>query len=223
MFGLALVAAQGQPRGVAWTSALLALALAVPLLFVSKFLYVVAHEGGHAILGVVTLRNITEIRFAKDGSGMTAHTRGIWLFEILITAAGYLGPSMFGVLAAWMLERGRPDMVIWTSMVFLIAMLFSVRGFLGWLIVPVLLIVLFRIGTKAGPGTLAMCAYTWTWFLLISGLWHAAEHLFRGGYRDKDSDTGQLRRMTLLPGAFWAFILTLGAGAALIQGAALMT
>ena len=83
----ALAAVAGEPSSLTWTAAVLAWVLAVPLYFVTRFVSVVAHEGGHAIVAAALLRGVRAIRFDRSGGGVTDHEPAMWPLGILISAA----------------------------------------------------------------------------------------------------------------------------------------
>src|SRR5258708_22702243 len=56
----------------------------------------IIHEGGHAIMTVLTGGGVQSIGISPDGSGVTYSVNGIsWL----VYMAGYLGATLFGALA----------------------------------------------------------------------------------------------------------------------------
>ena len=212
--------AAATPR-VAWTAAFVAWVLAVPMFFLTRFVYVVAHEAGHAIVAVALLRGVHAIRVRKDG-GVTEHEAAMWPFSILILAAGYLGASGFGLLAAWLLVRGQTAMVLWASMALLFLMLFAVRGLLGLLLVPGLLYVLYQVATRADPVMQTLSAHVWTWFLLIASVQRMLLYVQRKDYTNEKSDTAKLGALFVMPNEVWAFILLVATIAALVWGGALL-
>jgi hypothetical protein len=223
MLAFDLAAAAATSPGLIWKAALVAWILAVPLYFVTKFVLVVAHEGGHAIVGIALLNSVKRIFFTGGAGGGTEFVKPpMWPFAILVGLAGYAGPSLFGLMASWLLLRGRPEMVIWGSMAFLVLMLLAVRGWIGWVVVPVLLVVLYQVATKADPGGRTLFAYVWTWFLLIAAVQRMIVYLGAKTYLVKESDTARLQTMTLLPSGFWAFVQLLGTSAALIWGGSML-
>ena len=205
-------------------AAAIAWVLAVPLYFVTRWIGVVAHEGGHAIMGLALLRGITSIRFTRGAGGSTGVVGAIWPLGILVAFGGYTGPSMFGLLAAWLLRQGRVDVVLWGSMIFLVLMLLVLQGFIGWLVVPVLIIVLYKIATTADPGRQLLLAHVWTWFLLIYAVQQMIVYLREKHYEQPTSDTARLRKYTFLPSIFWAAIMlavtifALGWGGSMLLG-----
>lgn len=220
---LALDVAAADTPGLIWQSALIAWILAVPLYFVTKFVLVIAHEGGHAIVGIALLNGIKRIVFNKQGGGGTEFVAPPkWPFVILVAFAGYAGPSLYGLLAAWLLLHGQPETVIWGSMAFLILMLFVVRGWIGWIVVPALLVVLFIVATRVEPDRLTLFAYVWTWFLLIAAVQRMIVYLGAKTYLDEKSDTARLHQATRLPAELWAFAHLIGTSAALVWGGSML-
>ncbi len=211
-----------EPSSLTWTAAVLAWVLAVPLFVVTRFVTVVAHEAGHAIVAVALLRAVHAIRFDRRSNGVTVHDRAMWPFGILIAAAGYLGPSLFGLLAAWLLIRGETAAVLWGSIAFLAVMLLAVRGIVGLLLVPALAVVLYQVATKAEPPTQALFAHVWTWFLLISAVQRMLLFMSTANYDAPGNDTASLSSDTLLPRALWGLILLAGTIAALVWGGAML-
>jgi hypothetical protein len=217
-----LAAVAAEPSSLTWTAAMLAWVLAVPLFFVTRFVTVVAHEGGHAIVAVALLRGVHAIRIYRSGGGRTEHDRAMWPFGILISAAGYLGPSLFGLLAAWLLIRGETAAVLWGSIAFLAVMLLAVRGVVGLLLVPALAVMLYQVAVKAEPPTQALFAHVWVWFLLISAVQRMVVFMTTANYDVPNNDTAALSRQTLLPRALWGLILLVGTIAALVWGGAML-
>jgi hypothetical protein len=211
------------PSALTWTAALLAWAFAVPLYYVSKFAAVVPHEGGHAIAGKLLFQAVRAIRFGRDGGGGTEFVPGTpWLFNIFIGLAGYLGPSLFGLLAAWLLVRGQTDAVLWGSLAFLALMLLVVRGWVGWITVPALAVLIFLVATRVDEPMRGLFAHVWAWFLLIAGVEAMLVHVSDRIYQNPTADTSRLAGLTLLPKELWALALLVGAVAALVYGGGML-
>jgi hypothetical protein len=217
-----LAAVAAEPSRLTWTAAVLAWVLAVPMFFVTRFVTVVAHEGGHSIVAVALLRGVHAIRINRTGGGETRHDPAMWPFGILIAAAGYLGPSLFGLLAAWLLIRGETAAVLWGSIAFLAVMLLAVRGVLGLLLVPALAVVLYQVATKVEPSTQALFAHVWTWFLLISAVQRMILFMRTANYDVPGNDAAALSAQTLLPRALWGLLLLAGTMAALVWGGGML-
>jgi Peptidase M50B-like len=207
---------------LAWTAAFLAWLLAVPLYLVTRFVATVAHEGGHAIIATLLFQKVRSIKLNRDSSGGTNVGDPPWLFAIPIALAGYLGPSMFGLLAAFLLIRGMTDAVLWGSLGFLLLMLIVVRTPFGWFLVPALIVAIFWVATKVPPPNRVLLTQVWVWLLLIVPVEDMLVFMRGGGYRDPGADTSRMRRLTLLPGALWGVVLLGGTVAALVYGGDLL-
>lgn len=206
-----------------WTAALLSWVLAVPLWYVSRFVLVVAHEGGHALLVKLLFQSLRSIRFDKDGGGVTEPAGSVpWLFNIFIFLAGYLGPSLFGLLGAWLLVRGQTEAVLWASLAFLVVMLIAVRGLVGWLLVPALMVVIWLVAVKVDPPLQTLYAHMWVWFLLIGAVQRMLLFVWHKQYDHGPNDSTALHDLTLVPSAIWAFVFLVGTIAALAYGGAML-
>lgn len=206
---------------VTWTAALIAWVLAVPMFFAGRYVYVLPHEGGHAFLAVLLFRFVYSITIKTNANGETVRQPAMWPFGILVSAFGYLGPSLFGLMAAWLLLHDPAETVLWGSIAFLAVMLLATRGFFGPLLIICLMVALYQVVTKAEPSMVNFVAHLWTWFLLISGV-QAALMLVRQDYRAKGNDAESLHKATLLPTYLWAVILLIGTVAALVYGGGML-
>jgi hypothetical protein len=216
-------AASANPSHLAWTAAFLAWLLAVPLFFVTKFITVIAHEGGHAIIATLLFQKVLRIDFNRRGGGETSVAAPIpWLFHVAFLAAGYVGPSMFGLLGAEILLRGTPGMVLWTSLAFLLAMLFVVRGPLGFILVPSFTIAIIMIMAKTHPPQQVLLTHMWVWFLLISPVQRMFLLMRRKDYQLPGNDTARLGELAILPKEIWSLAFLAATIAALVYGGSLM-
>lgn len=210
------------PRLV-WTAALLSWVLAVPLWFVMKFVLVIAHEGGHALAAKLLFRNLESITFDRSGGGGTLPAPGVpWLFNIFIGLAGYLGPSLFGLFGVWLLVRGQTSAVLWGSLAFLAVMLFAVRGWIGWLLVPGLMVVIWLIATRTEPPLQTLYTHMWIWFLLIGAVQRMLLFVADKQYDQDGTDAARLQDFTGVPSAIWTFVFLVGTIAALAYGGGLL-
>ncbi|GAA2656124.1 M50 family metallopeptidase [Paractinoplanes durhamensis] len=211
------------PSRLAWSAAVLSWLLAVPLWFVTKFVLVIAHEGGHALLAKLFFQKLKGISFTSGGGGATVPANDVpWLFNVLIFLAGYLGPSAFGLLGAWMLIHGMTAQVLWASLGFLVLMLFAVRGLLGWLLVPGLIAAIWLIATRVDEPQRTLYTHMWVWFLLIGAVQRMILFVLNRQYDDDVNDSVSLQALTLIPSAIWAFLFLVGTIAALTWGGALL-
>ncbi len=205
------------------TAAYLSWVLAVPLFFVTRYVNTVAHEGGHAIIGTLLLQKVVGIRFQGNKGGATSFAKEVpWPLGILVGAAGYLGPSMFGLLAIPLLRNGFTEAVLWASVGFLAVMLLLVRGPVGFVLVPALIVLIGWIAMKVKAPVQVLCAYMWVWFLLIAPVQEMLVHIEQRIFTNPGADTAKLQQMTRLPSEVWSFLLLVGTVAALVYGGSLL-
>jgi hypothetical protein len=221
-----------QPLPAAWVIGLTALlALAVVLNSGSWRLagkvITIAHEGGHALVSLLSGRRLDGIRLHSDSSGVT-YSRGKQTGPALVltAAAGYVTPSLLGAGAAWLLAERHLTAMLWLALVLLAATFLAIRNLFGALAVLVTAGGVFVVSYFASAAVQAGFAYLAAWFLLFGGLRPVVE-LARGssGRRQRwtrGSDADQLARLTGAPAGLWITLFMLVALAALIAGAALL-
>jgi hypothetical protein len=196
-----------------------------PSWHISRGLITVAHEGGHALVALLTRRKLQGIRLHSDTSGVTL-TRGrpTGPGMIFTAAAGYVAPSLLGLGAAWLTAAGYITILLWTVLVLLACMLLMIRNVFG--VVALLTIggAVFGLSWFAPPDVQAVGAQLAAWFLLIGGIRPILElrHKRRRG-RAPDSDADQLARLTPFPGGLFVFLFLLISAATLVIGAYLLT
>ena len=206
------------PAAVALLIGLLALAAAaVPALWM-LFMHVntIAHEGAHATMASALGRRVLSVSMKADGTGLTLVQGGERAGTILFQLVGYLGPSLFGLGAAKLIQIGHSIAVLWLGLVLLACLLTVIRRSFGVVTVIGVGVVLFLIAAKASLGAQEATAYAVTWFLLLSGIRVIGEHGAKAG------DAGELRKLAWMPGGFWSFLWMIGAVGALIVGAVLL-
>jgi hypothetical protein len=224
-----------QPLPAAWVIGLTGLvALAVVLNSGSWRLtgkvITIAHEGGHALVSLLSGRRLDGIRLHSDSSGVT-YSRGKQTGPALVltAAAGYVTPSLLGAGAAWLLAEHHLTAMLWLALVLLAATFLAIRNLYGALAVLVTAGGVFVVSYFASAAVQAGFAYLAVWFLLFGGLRPVVE-LARGssgfsGRRQRwtrGSDADQLARLTGAPAGLWITLFMLVALAALIAGAALL-
>ena len=227
-----------QPLPPAWVVGLTALvALAVVLNTGSWRLtgkvITIAHEGGHALVSVLSGRRLDGIRLHSDSSGVT-FSRGKRTGPglVLTAAAGYVMPSLLGAGAAWLLAERHLTAMLWLALVLLAATFLAIRNLFGGLAVLVTAGGVFAVSYYAPPAVQAGFGYLAAWFLLFGGLRPVVE-LARGsmgspgssGRRQRwtrGSDADQLARLTGAPAGLWITLFMLVALAALAVGVVLL-
>jgi hypothetical protein len=184
----------------------------------------IAHEGGHALVAVLSGRGLHGIRLHADSSGLTTssgRSGGIGL--VLTFLGGYPAPTALGLTGALLVASGRAAVALWLVVVLLGLTLVQVRNAFG--IVSVLATGAL-VATVAWWGDAALqagFAAALVWFLLFGGL-RAVRELQRGRRRGPsqlgvESDADALARLTGVPGGMWAGLFWLIATAAVITGA----
>src|SRR5450759_2693080 len=143
--------------------------------------------------------------------------------HVVTLAAGYLGPGLFGLGAAFLLGAGHAVDVLWLVLVLLVLLLVQIRNWFGFCSVLVTGTVLLAASLWLPDRGQAVLAYLVTWFLLMAAprpvLELAAQRRRRGARGTPDSDADQLARLTGVPAAVWiALFLSVTVGALLLGG-----
>src|SRR5579859_1185573 len=118
-----------QPAPPAWVVGVTALAALLLVLSTASWrvagkVITIAHEGGHALVSLLSGRKLDGIRLHADSSGVTysrgrRHGPGL----VATSAAGYLAPPLLGAGAAWLLAAGHETAMLWLALVLLAATL----------------------------------------------------------------------------------------------------
>jgi len=169
---------------------------------------VMAHEGAHAVFGSLAGRKISGIMLNADATGGTFVAQGGCLGTIIIGFAGYVGPSLFGLGAAWAIHLGYSESVLWVTLFLLVILAFMLRRSYGMITVVFTGALVYVVGHFTPRGVQIVAAYFLTWLLLLSGV--------RGIlYRGADSGDGaNLSQLTMIPRLIWWLLwlaATLGA------------
>jgi hypothetical protein len=224
---VSVFATQALPPG--WVVGAAGLAAAVLVLHTGLWrlagkVITIAHEGGHALVSLMSGRRLEGIRLHADSSGVT-RSRGSRTGPGLVAtaAAGYISPSALGAASAWLLDAGHLTAMLWLAFALLAATLLVVRNAFGVLAVlatagGVLAVALFApVLLRAG------FAYASAWFLLFGGLRPVLE-LPRRQLKGRAglSDADQLFRLTRIPSGLWVVLFHVVSLAALIVGGRLL-
>jgi hypothetical protein len=229
-----------QPAPPAWLVAVTGLAALLIVLNTASWrlagqVITIAHEGGHALVSVLSGRRLEGIRLHADNSGVTysrGKRRGPGL--VLTAAAGYLTPPLLGAGAAALLAARHPAALLWLALVLLAATFLAVRNAFGALAVLVTAVGVFAVSYFASAAVQAGFAYLAAWFLLLGGMRPALDLTRRRSSRRRSSSRGsrannrgstraglsdadQLARLTGVSRGVWvtAFILVATAAVAL--------
>jgi len=221
-----------QPQPPAWVIGLTGLAALVIVLNTQVWrlagkVITIAHEGGHALVSVLSGRRLDGIRLHSDSSGVTySRGRGTGPGLVLTAAAGYVMPSLLGAGAACLLAAGHLTAMLWLALVLLAATFLAIRNFYGAAAVLVTAGAVFAVSYYASAAVQAGFAYLAAWFLLLGGVRPAFE-LARGsmGQRQRwtrGSDAEQLARLTGAPAGLWITMFVLVTVGSLVAGAYLL-
>jgi Peptidase M50B-like len=226
--------ASAQPAPAVWVVAVTGLAALLLVLNTGSWrlagkVITIAHEGGHALVSVLSGRRLEGIRLHADNSGVTysrGKRRGPGL--VLTAAAGYLTPPLLGAGAAALLAARHPAALLWLALVLLAATFLAVRNAFGALAVLVTAVGVFAVSYLAPAAVQAGFAYLAAWFLLLGGMRPALDltrrrrQSSRQSSRGSLSDADQLARLTGVSRGVWVTAFILVATAALALGIRLL-
>jgi hypothetical protein len=222
-----LLGAQPDPPGLLVLLTAVAALLAVgfrPVWRVARNAVTIAHEGGHALIALLTGRKLRGIRLEFDTSGLTlsaGRPSGPGMMFTLL--AGYIAPSLIGVLGAWLLGGNRITLLLWLTVVLLLLMLINIRNLFGVLSLLITGAIVFIVSWYASAHVQAIFAYAGVWFLLFGGVRPVFElQSLRSRGRMPESDADQLAHVTHVPALFWVTVFLLVDLAALVIGAFLL-
>lgn len=179
-----------------------------------------AHEAGHALVAVCVGRRLSRIELHSDVSGVTvSRGRGRGAGMVATLLAGYLTPSLSGLLAAALVAAGHVTAMLLGAVLVLLLVLLRVRGAYGVVAVLLTAAVVFAVAGWAPDQAQAVFAYAFTWFLLIGGV-RAIRSLYRSRRtrRDGRSDADQLARLTWGAGGVWVAFFAAATVGMLIAG-----
>lgn len=206
--------------------ALVALAAVVhgPTWRVARNTVTIAHEGGHALIALLTGRKLDGIKLHSDTSGVTVsrgkpHGPGM----ILTALAGYVTPPLLGLFFALLLAAGRITLMLWFSLALLAAMLIMIRNAYGVLSVVATGAIIFAVSWLGSAEVQAGFAYLAAWFLLFAAARPVVElQRMRARRMAPTSDADQLAHLTGVPGLAWVGLFAATALLALLAGGALL-
>jgi len=221
--------ASAQPAPPAWVVAVTGLAALLLVLNTALWrlagqVITIAHEGGHALVSVLSGRQLEGIRLHADSSGVTysrgkRHGPGL----VLTAAAGYPAASLLGAGAAALLAARHQAALLWLALILLAATFLAIRNAFGALAVLATAAGVFAVSYFASAAVQAGFAYLAAWFLLLGGMRPALELTRRRrGPRARLSDADQLARLTGVSRGAWVAAFLLTGLAALALGARLL-
>ena len=172
-----------------------------------------AHEGAHAVVGSLLFLRVSGIVINSDATGGTTMNRGGCLSTVLTAFAGYVGPSLFGLGAARLIEFGHIVTVLWITLFLLGVLLVGIRWSFGMFSVIVVGGLVYLIGRYAPVSGQIIAAYAIAWLLLLTGVRQILV------YGVNASDAGVLSGVTGIPRLLWVLLwLAAALGAVAVGG-----
>ena len=106
---------------------------------VIKYGTVMAHEGAHAVMDSLLFREWdgTELNLSDAEGGTYKKKDGGFLGSAIIAFIGYVGPSLFGLGAARLIQTGNIVAVLWVTLLLFVLLAFGLRWSFGVITVPV--------------------------------------------------------------------------------------
>ncbi|MEV7974265.1 M50 family metallopeptidase [Cellulomonas sp. NPDC089187] len=212
-----------EPLVVLGALALVLAVLVVPWAWhLARHLLTIVHESAHALVAVLSGRRLSGVRLHSDTSGLTVSVgkpRGPGM--VATAFAGYPGPAVLGLAAAWLLGRGYAVGLLWALLLALALLVVQIRNWYGLWTVLVAGVLLVAVSWWGSAALQVAVAYAVTWFLLLGSPRAVLEMQAgrrRGGRGSGGSDADVLARLTPLPGGFWVGALLLVCVAGLVLG-----
>jgi Peptidase M50B-like len=194
----------------------------------------IAHEGGHALVSLLSGRRLEGIRLHSDTSGETV-TRGkrTGPGAVLTAFAGYVMPPLLGLGAAGLLATHHVTATLWLLLALLVATFLAIRNAFGVFAVLATAAAVCAVTWFASAAVQAVFGYGVAWFLLFGGVRPVVElqrsraraqpgRARPGGRRAVRSDADQLAGLTRVSAGVWVALFGVVAVAALVLGARLL-
>lgn len=188
---------------------------------IARNVVTIVHEGAHLLVAFLFGRRLKGVRLHSDTSGVAISAgKPTGLGVVLMSFAGYVGPAVLGLAAAWVLGTQHAVAVLWIGVVSIAAMLPLVRNLYGLaslVVVGGLLFALVWFGTQDQQ---VAAAYFLTLFMLVAAprpVLELQRQRMRGAAPNSDAD--QLARLTVIPGVIWvALFLIVNVGCLVLGG-----
>jgi Peptidase M50B-like len=166
----------------------------------ARHISVIAHEGAHVVAGWGAGYKVTGVKLNRDATGATA-TQGPGGFgSVIILFAGYLGPSLCGLAAAFLIARDQIAIALGLALVGLAIMLILIRNFFGVISVVLNGVLIFLVLRYGSPAFQAVAACALSWFLLFAGVRWVLMH------RTGAVDAKLLTQATRIPRFVWVIL-----------------
>ncbi|MEV7045400.1 M50 family metallopeptidase [Amycolatopsis sp. NPDC051061] len=177
------------------------------LLTGTNVLGTLVHEGGHALVSLLTGGGVARIAVTGSESGYTQpRNPSPPLASILTVAAGYAMPPLAGLGAAALLHRGLVPAVLTLTVAAMLFIALFARDLLTLASVVVTGAIAYSAVRWAPDWLRNGVAYAEAWLLLtseIGGLRALVLNRFHGGFRGQRDDAALLARYTGIPAFGW--------------------
>ncbi|MGP4030204.1 M50 family metallopeptidase [Actinomadura sp. 3N407] len=180
---------------------------------VTEYVVTLAHEAGHGFVAMLAGQEISAVHLRSDRSGRVdwaGKTTGP--VAIVSLAAGYIGPTLFGLGAAALLAAHHAVALLWAILILLCCLVVYIRTWFGLLITLAATGVVFCVSWLLPVQVQAAFGYFVAWFLLLAAprdvfeLWGRLPH--------QTPDVDRLAHLTALPRQLWVgvfSVITVGA------------
>jgi hypothetical protein len=191
----------------------------------TRHLVTICHEAAHGVAALLVGRRLAGIRLHSDTSGLTlSRGRRTGPGMVFTAGAGYLGPALVGLGAAFLLHVGHAVALLWSVLVLLALLLVQIRNWFGLWSVLVAGGAVFAISWWGSPQWQSASAYAGTWFLLIAAPRPVLElQAARRRGHAAGSDVDTLASLSRVPALIWVGFILAATLAALAVGALWIT
>ncbi|MFZ2175265.1 MAG: M50 family metallopeptidase [Rhodococcus sp. (in: high G+C Gram-positive bacteria)] len=187
---------------------------------ITRNVVTIIHECAHLIVALLFGRRLKAVRLHSDTSGVAISSgKQTGLGVVLMTFAGYVGPAVLGLGAAWVLGIQHAIAVLWIGVVAIAAMLLLVRNLFGLFSLTVVGALLFALVWFGAQDLQVAAAYLITLFMLVAAprpVLELQRQRARGSAPESDAD--QLARLTHVPGIVWVVLFLSVTVACLVLG-----
>lgn len=184
----------------------------------------IAHEGGHALVALLSGRTLNGILLHSDTSGVTvSRGRRDGPGMVATAFAGYATPPLLGLGAGALVAADATGTMLGLAVFVLLATLVLIRNAFGVVSVVLTGGVFLVVALYGSPTVQYGFAAFITWFLIFGGLRTVLEvQRKRSRRRAADSDADQLERLTHVPAGIWLALFGLIGVGSLLGSASLL-
>lgn len=213
--GVNAVPIVGQP--IAYGIGFVVLVIAGSVRVLSRYFSTFAHEGGHMLAILLTLRPLVGFTIDDNADAETTWLGGGAISTFLIRVVGYATPPWLGVAGAALIADGNPWAVLLAALVLSIAGVAASRNALAFTVPAIVVLGVGWLLIRGTPALSAAVAVGIVWLLLFNGAADALD--FSGRKTDAALLAGQV---VIIPAVAWELLWAVLAVIALIVGGQLL-